>query len=295
MIIVVALLLLGAVDGADDVGAGVDAPSRCLALTTISSGPPGIEALVHAAALLPANLAARVAAEGGRAQLDVAWRLLRRAVDLTCLAVVTPVSGLSAPALTSLAQDPRFVGVRHDDDLGDQLLDRLGAWLERLLESEAMVAFSEQTRTVYLTGLALVMVGLAWRLRRRRRPDHDHDDSAAAVLRREHTRQRAFAALRDDGAALVDVEPRAAMLTLRHALLARLGEVDVDAARPSRTATEILGRLAPTTSTLMAPALHHFDQHFYSGSIDVDAAAAMLMLVDTGAHALHAQTQRSGG
>ena len=286
------LLSIAAFAGNDVIGTpdrGVDDDSarrRCAAAQTILQTTPSTENLAAAAALLPRELAARVLTENGRTDLDGAWRLLRRAVDVSC--AVMPGEGddvLSTTKLEQLARDPRFVGIRHDDDLSDQLLDQIGAWLERLLESEAMVAFSEQTRTVYLTGLAIVAAVLTWRLRRRRRPTHAADDDIVAV-RREQARQLAFQALRDDGAALVDSDPRQAALRLRQALLARLGEVDADAARPSRTASEIIARLTTTVATTVTPALSHFDVSFYGGVFEVDAARTLLRLVDEAAAAL---------
>ena len=269
---------------------------RCDALRVIVAESPSIDGLTRGAALLPGERSVRVAAEAGRTDVDSAWRLLERATALTCSAADErrPRDALDDANLEQLATDPRFVGLRHDDDLSDQLLDRIGAWLERLLESDAMVAFSEQTRTIYLTGLAVVAVIVAWRIRRRRRPVHaDADDIVAG--RRDVARARAFQALRDEGAALVQSDPRAALLRLRQALLARLGEVDVDAARPARTASEIIARLAATsatTSTTVTPALRLFDERFYGGDVDVEAATILLGLVDDAAAVLAARGGR---
>ena len=286
MAVVVALLLaLAAADGAAVVESavvdGISVDARCARLRLLVAEPVGAEGLARGAALLGGALGERLAREAGRATVDAAWELLTRATQLRCGDDVgVGVDDGDTIDIAALARDPRFHGVRADDDLGDRLFDRAFAWLQGLLESDAMLAFSERTRTVYLTGLAVAGVVVAWRLRRRRRPVQSSDSDVTAAT--ERRRVQAFSSLRHEAIVAIEDAPRTAMVLLRQALLARVGEIDADAARPSRTANEILARVSTSTAAAVQPALLHFDARFYAGLVDVEAATTLLQLVDDG-------------
>lgn len=248
---------------------------------------PTADAVAAGAALIGGALGARLAAEVGRADVDDAVVLLRRAMALRCAPAGGDALVLSPARLAILDDDARFGGARTGKDLGDRLRDRVIAFIEALLESDAMVAFSEQTRTVYLTGLAVVVVVVAWRLRRRRPAGSAATRANDERVGVERQRARAFSALRAEALAVVAHDPRTALLLLRQALLARVGDVDADAARPSRTASEVRARLLVAAGTdvadVVTPALLRFDDAFYGGAVDSDAARALLALVDDAA------------
>lgn len=241
--------------------------------------------ITQAAALLPGPLAERVRGEPGRTDIDGALALLARATALSC-----PPPSLRPPPEASalqalMQQDGRFIGVRADD-VSARLLDRLWAFLEGLLESEGMQRFSEHTRTVYVTLLCFVCAFVAQRMWRRSRVGARPVAGDGVVVFVERRRAAAYAALRAEALALLDQTPREALLLLRRALLARLGEHDEGAVRPSRTSSEVLARLDPRVAAVVAPALQRFDVAFYGGEASALAARALLHDVDVAVAAL---------
>jgi hypothetical protein len=189
----------------------------------------------------------------------------RRAIALYCPSAARNAA-LDPARLRALGRDERFSGVRHDDDLGDNLAARFGAWLEQLLESDAMIAFSEQTRTVYLTLLALVSVVVAWRLRRR--PPPAHITTAEREQRLRDKRVLRVDELLREADAVLEHDPRSATLLVRQALLVRVGEVqhDDEVGAPAHTSTEICARLPATTAQIVGPVLTHFDRVYFGGT-----------------------------
>lgn len=279
MFVVVAAVLLGA--------APCDALIRATDLAR-SSGDPG--AIAAAAALLPGPSSVRVRDEVGRGGVEVALALLARSTTIECptTAMTTATPAPDPAALRQIvASDGRFLGVRADD-VSERLLERLQAFIEGILESEGMQRFSEHTRTVYLALLAFVCSFVALRVVRRSRLVAAAGPSTGVVVGVDRVRTAAFSALRNDAMACLDASPRQAVLLLRRALLARVGEVDEGATRPSRTTSEILARLDDRHADAVAPAFHRFDGAFYSGGVDTAGARAVLEAVDVAVAALQA-------
>lgn len=189
----------------------------------------------------------------------------RRALSLYCPGGAADAR-LALERVRELGRDERFSGVRDDDDLGDSLTARLGAWLEQLLESEAMVAFSEQTRTVYLSLLAIVSVVVAWRLRRR--PVPSSSTTNATQQRLQHQRALRVDELLTEAGAVLEHDPRRAALLLRQALLVRIGEVqhDDDVVSPARTTSEVCAQLPLDAARVVRPVLSHFDRVYFGSS-----------------------------
>ncbi|MBM4279624.1 MAG: DUF4129 domain-containing protein [Deltaproteobacteria bacterium] len=237
-----------------------------------------LEALLAA---LPPAVAQRARDDQGRdGRRGAAFDAARTAVHFACAA--SGVADARADIRRLLA-DPRFAGVRADEDALDRLLDRLWRFLEELLESEVMQSFAHNTRTLYLAALATVAAVVGVRLARRQR----RAGSSAGrvdVVRVERERARAFDSWRTEALQTLEVDPRRAALLLRAALLARVGEVDAEAVRPSRTSSEILARLRPRVAPAVAPAiataLALFDALFYGGDVDGAATRRLLAAVD---------------
>lgn len=250
--------------------------------------------LQSAAALLPGPLSQRVRDELGRGGVEAGLPLLERALDVTCGARADAPSMSTLQALR--AGDDRFVGVR-SDDLSERMLDKLWRALETLFESEAMQRFSEQTRTVYVTLLGAVVVFVAVRVWRRSRKAVSLEGGQGIGGRVEHRRRATFAELRDRASLAIDRDPRAAMLWLRRALLACVGDIDERAVRPSRTSAEIVARLTPSVAILVAPPLQTFDRAFFGADVgDVDeqqAARVLASEVDAAAAAILSRQERS--
>ena len=263
--------------------------TRRLTSARVLVTPAGVEALL---ATLPAAVAERARSDIGReARLEAAVDSAETAVRTACRAPTRRAGDDvdDAVAVRALLQDSRFGGLRTEDDFSDKLLDRLWKWLEALLESEGMQLFADNTRAVYLGLLAAVAAGVAIQLlrRSRRNPEstNSHNDT-----RIERQRKKAFAAWRAEALPLInddadDVQTRRALLLLRAALLARVGELDNDAVLPSRTSAETLARLG-ARAVVVAPALQRFDAAFYAGAATTSAARALLVDVDAAAAAL---------
>jgi hypothetical protein len=228
-------------------------------------------------ATLPPMLAARAREDQGRggrrgAAVDAATTAIRFACD------VDTVADARADAARVL-RDARFRGARSDEDVVDRVLDRLWRWIEATLASEGMQVFADHTRTIYLATLVVVAAFVAIRLARNARRAQALSGRTPA-LHVERERARAFAAWRSEAQRMLEEDPRRAVLLARAALLARVGEVDVDAVRPARTSREVLSRLAPDLAAAAGPPLHSFDALFFGGPVDVDAARALLAAVD---------------
>ncbi len=257
----------------------------CASIRAQAQAAHDASSLARAAALLPQPMAQQVAGEVGRADLPRALITLRTAAALACPANSTAPD---TAALTSLRDsDERFFGVRVDESVLDRLLERLWALLESLLESETMQRFSEHTRTVYLTLLAIVVVLVAFRVSRG--PRASTAENAVDNARIERLRKDAYARCREQAIALVDSDARTALLWARRALLARVGEVDEGAVMPQHTSTEVLAALDERTATIAAPALHAFDAAFYGD--DATSAHARAVLE----HVERAHTALGGG
>ncbi len=245
--------------------------------------PATIEGLL---ASLPAAVAVRARDDIGReARLEAAVDSAATAIHTACGAGPSVDVG-AALEVQELLRASRFRGLRTEDDFSDKLLDRIWKWIEALLESDGMQLFADNTRVVYLSLLAIVGVVVAIQLLRRSRRAADYHQTSVGA-RVERQRLKAFAAWRAEALPLVDddVTARRALLLLRAALLARVGEEDRDAVTPSRTSTEILQRLGGLGAAV-APALSRFDAAFYAGRADAAAARALLIDVDEAAGVL---------
>ena len=248
--------------------------------------PATVEALLQT---LPPDVAARARGDIGReARLGAAVDSAETVIRTAC--VVPAGEGVDdgelALQVQGILQDPRFRGLRTEDDFSDKLLNRLWKWLEAFLESDGMQIFADNTRAVYLGLLALGGVVVAVQLLRRSRRAAD-GDARVSGARVERQRLKAFSVWRAEALPLIDDDDtaRRALLLLRAALLARVGESDKDAVTPSRTSAEILDRLGPR-GVVVGPALHRFDAAFYAGRADRLAARALLVDVDAAAAAL---------
>lgn len=211
----------------------------------------------------------------------------RRALSLFCPAEVD--ARLTPERVRERGRDPRLFGVRDDDDLSDSLSARVGAWLEQLLESDAMIAFSEQTRTVYLSLLALVSLVVGWRLRRR--PPPPSSSSTAAHQRLQQQRALRVDELLAQASAVLEHDPRRAAVLLRQALLVRVGEVqhDDDVLAPSRTTSEICAGVPAQTAQVVRPILSHFDRVYFGSSTSVAQAQQLRDDVNAGLQQLVAR------
>jgi hypothetical protein len=218
-------------------------------------------------AQLPTAMAQRLRADASSSlsSSTPAIEPTRRAIALYCPGT-EPDARLAVERVRELSRDERFSGVRDDDDLGDSLTARVGAWLEQLLESDAMIAFSEQTRTVYLSLLALVSVVVAWRLRKR--PPPPSASTTAAALRLHQQRALRVDELLAHATTALDHDPRRAALLVRQALLVRVGEVqhDDEVLSPSRTTSDVCGHLPADTARVVRPVLSHFDRIYFGSS-----------------------------
>lgn len=239
-------------------------------------------------AALPPQLAARARGDIGReGSLGAAVRSAEFAVRVGCVDVNNnvDVGDDVADDVGGILKDRRFFGLRTEDNFSEKVKDRLWQLLEQLFESEGMQVFANNTRAIYLSGLAIVASFIAARLLLRlRRPAADTALSSSRVERERH---KAFAAWRSEALPLLDdpAQSRRALLLLRSALLARVGENDGgrDAVKPQRTSTEILLRLAPAVRTAAAPALALFDDAFYGGRAEPASVRRLLALVDDAA------------
>ncbi|MDP2341129.1 MAG: hypothetical protein Q8O67_09235 [Deltaproteobacteria bacterium] len=254
----------------------------------VVTAPASIESLLAA---LPTPVAARAREDIGReARLEAAVDSAATAIHTACAPVVD-VGGHGDPGVEvrDLLRDSRFGGLRTDDDFSDKLLERLWKYLEAFLGSEGMQLFADNTRVVYLALLALAGGVVAVQLLRRSRRAADGPGRGTGA-RIERQRLKAFAAWRAEALPLLDddVQARRALLLLRAALLARVGEQDKNAVTPSRTSLEILERLG-ARAVVVAPALHRFDAAFYAGTADKLDARALLVDVDAAAAALLAE------
>jgi hypothetical protein len=281
------LLLALASDGAQD--------KRCEAINTALEQARGGDAgaVGRVVSLLPGAFADRAENEAGRTDHAGVVELVTRAAALTCpppgRGERPTGSDLDSAGLQALKEgDPRFGGLRADRSLSDLLLEKLWRFLQSLLESETMQRFSENTRTIYLSMLAALGSVLAFRLWRRKGRRARHDVGDDVVVGVERVRREAFDRCRSEGVAVIDHDPRAALLHLRRALLARVGEIDEGAVTPSRTSRELLLRLPAEVADIVGPPLACFDDAFFGGHSDVPSARAMLVAVDAAHGALKA-------
>jgi hypothetical protein len=283
LVLTLPLLLALASDGAQD--------KRCEAINTAlekaRGGDVGADAgaIARVVSLLPGAFADRAENEAGRTDHAGVVDLVARATALTCPPVgpgerPTGIDLDSAGLQALKERDPRFGGLRADGSLSDRLLEKLWRFLQGLLESETMQRFSEHTRTIYLSMLAAFGSVLAFRLWRRKGRRAGHDVGDDVVVGVERVRREAFDRCRSEGVAVIDDDPRAALLHLRRALLARVGEIDEGAVTPSRTSRELLLRLPVEVADVVGPPLACFDDAFFGGHSDVASARAMLVAVD---------------
>ncbi len=281
-----------------DVDDAASAPAWCapaqarlaaLADVNVDADASHVDDLDALLAALPPAIGARARDDQGRsgrrsAAVDAAATAVAFACRVDRSAVVTGDPRAEARALLS---DPRFSGTRADEDVFDRVLDRVWRWLEVLLASDGMKVFADNTRTIYLTALFVVTLVVGVRLTRNaRRTQALRAEAPDARVERE--RARAFSAWRAEAEGALALDPRRALLLARTALLARVGEVDALAVRPSRTSREVLAALTPAVAACVAPALQRFDAAFFGGSVDADAARALLAAVDDAAVALAA-------
>ncbi len=239
-------------------------------------------------AALPVVEASRAMA-GEQGGLQTATFVLRTALDHACSETIsTDAAAARAEVASILAGDPRFTGVRDDDDAIDRWLDRLWAWISALLESRAMQGYAGSARAVYLAVMGALLALAVWRvLRGRRRGGGPIDDVAQRAREVERARIRAFAEWRALAASRLDEgDARGAFYAARMALLARLGEVATGAVTPARTHTEILARLDDARRAVVAGPLADFDRAFYGGAAGPKSAQRFLADVDAGARAL---------
>ena len=208
--------------------------------------------------------------------------------------VVDDVAAAKA-RVQALIKDPRFGGLRTEENFSEKLKDRLWRWFERLLESDAMQGFADNTRLVYIVILSTIGSLVAARLLMRARKNARDDAASSQSMKVERARQRAFALWRADALPLVDddAQARRALMLLRAALLARVGESDKDAVKPQRTSTEILERLSPHAREMTTPALSFFDDAWYAGDASSQSSKALLQLVDAAAAALASSASSS--
>ncbi len=239
---------------------------------------PGRSADIDALlATLPPPLAQRAREDQGRAaQRSAAIAAAAAVIHLAC--DVDGVASAQADA-AQLLRDPRFVGTRADEDAIDRLLDRLWRWIESVLASDGMQSFAGHTRTLYVSALFVVAVVVGLRLARRARRARALGAHGTST-RIDRERERAFAAWRADAVVAIDDDPRRAILLLRAALLARVGQMDADAVRPSRTSSEVLARLPAPLAAILEPALRRFDAVFFGGEVNAAAARGLLVLID---------------
>ncbi len=247
-------------------------------------------------ATLPPLVSTRARDDIGReGNLSAAVDAARVAVAVGCSDVVVDANAVSVD-VNALAADPRFGGLRTEDNFSEKVKDRLWKLIEELLESQGMQTFANNTRAIYLAFLASFCGVIAFRLLRRSR--QSGGDTGVANTRVERARQRAFALWRKDALAVLDggnsdgsddaVRARRALLLLRAALLARVGEDAgaAEAVQPQRTTSEIVARLSPRVAFVAGPVLAAFDDGFYGGAIDVAGARAFVVAVDAAAAAL---------
>jgi len=257
--------------------------SACASIVSATAAAYDAQSIARAAALLPTPMASRVADEVGRTNVDGALRSLRAATALACPSALRTTEVSALVALRD--SDERFTGLRVDESVADRLLERLWAFVEKLLESEAMQRFSEHTRTVYLSLLAgvLALVGFrVWRGQSRGAALAVGADSARVTRERRDAYDRCHS----DAVNAVDVDPRRALLLARRALLARVGEVDHGAYKPSRTSTELLQAVVARLRPHIEPALAAFDDAFYGKDADAADARAVIAAVEAAHRAL---------
>jgi hypothetical protein len=272
--------------GAPDWCAPAKAGLAALAGVDLDAGPGHGDALDALLAALPLSIDVRARGDQGRTgRRSAAVDAAATAVGFACPEVAPVAVGDPRAEARALLADPRFTGSRAEEDGLDRLLDRLWRALEALLESEGMQGFANNTRTFYLTGLLVLVAVVGVRLARNaRRARTLRAEAPGARVERE--RVRAFAALRAEAHAALGADPRRALLLGRAALLARVGEVDPDAVRPSRTSAEVTAALDPARAACVAPVLQRFDALFFGGAPDEPGARALLAAIDAAVAAL---------
>jgi hypothetical protein len=245
-----------------------------------------IDALLQTLPPAVAKQARGIRGHGG----DLSAALLTASTAIAFSCTTGPMDDLRSEA-AALLTDPRFRGVRNDEDAVDRLLDRLWRFLESFLESEGMQGFAASTRTVYLSllvvGVVFVFARLTWQ-RRWRRGSKTVDASVTV----EGTRVLAFWDWHAMAMAALPHEPRRAALCARAALLARVGERDGDAILPSRTGSEIVARLPTEVAGLVAGPLQRFDALFYGVVINEAEARAFLEDIERSAESLAGPSHR---
>jgi|GEM_PF-1446762 len=292
LVLTLTMLVAQASDGARD--PRCDAINAALEQARQAGDVGDVGAIGRVVTLLPGAFADRAANEAGRTDHAGVVNLVTRAAALTCPPAASgadrgssPEPDLDSAGLQALKEsDPRFGGLRADGSLSERVLDKLWRFLQGLLESETMQRFSEHTRTVYLSMLAAfgsVVAFRLWRHRGRRLSRNAQDD---VVVGLERVRREAFGRCRQEATAVIDTDPRLALLHLRRALLVPVGELDEGAVTPSRTSRELLLRLPVVVADVVGPPLGCFDEAFFGGHSDVASARAMLVAVDTAHEAL---------